>query len=232
MVWLILILGIIIYFIYSVFKNKQEILQKRASKLGNMKQRYRILIDKFLEIQNAKIISSTSDNIKIYANQDSLSINISVLEMYDKVIINFRSFIGSYERLKKIWQLPLGFDQNLFLNKIEKELQNTGHGNLFLVCPFLGNEYYSSSVRVIDLTTNQKSIGVVDVSYFQPRINELKIDCYEEGNGITIPWTFIRKDCETYFFKDNHSNIWSLNKIEFVFTIFSENKQVIYKIVE
>jgi len=89
--------------------------------------------------------------------------------------------------------------------------------------PIVDKNFFSESVREVDLVTGERGIGQVEVSFFEVSENNLKID-----EDTTVPWKYQGQQGQDSIFKDETGNIWELNDESLSLIIIEENKKIIY----
>jgi hypothetical protein len=237
MIWALVIIAIIIGFVIMSIKDKKDILEKRANKLGSLRDRYSLLLGEILSDPASTIIYESNEKIKGSVVKDGILIEIEITEMHSKFLVNFIAKCPSLQPISKLWEFPLGHDQRLIVSKIEQEVDNgiTKQQNEILslvdyytvdkTCPMYGNEYLSTSVMEINIETGETvSIKKIeDAIYLKVSESNLKI-----GDDVAIFWKCQGKQGDNFIFKDLFGNTWELNKAYFSYIEVDENKKTVY----
>lgn len=113
--WWIIIIGIIVFIIYSLTKEHNEYVDKHITSFGGMKGKYKTLIDYLTAPQGAKVVKEANEYIVISSSSWTVNINYSAGDL----IISLKGGMPLIGQFSKRWTYPSGYPQDKMIEEIE-----------------------------------------------------------------------------------------------------------------
>jgi hypothetical protein len=120
MIWIILIIGIIGFILYSFYKDRDQMLQRQVDMQGGMAQKYEYLIDCMTSDNVARVIKVERDHIHIRATGQTTATNFLITESFNSVIIEWIGQMGMLGTHKHKWTFPHNYPQEKMMKEIEE----------------------------------------------------------------------------------------------------------------
>ena len=118
MVWLIIVI-VVIFVIYLVTKDHNEVIKTNVTNYGGMKEKYKILVEYLTQHPSSRISQITKDSIIISSSTYTFTIDY----MGNGTEINLTGFIPLIGRFSKRWKYPEGYPQEKVIEEIENYLE-------------------------------------------------------------------------------------------------------------
>ncbi len=122
MIWIILIV-VIGLIVVATYNKKDETLKHQVDRYGGMSKKYDYLITKLTEHPKSCVKQVTRDKVIIVADGNSTKMTFTILEVYDKVQIDWLgnfNFLGNH---KHKWTYPHTYPQEKMFSEISDFLE-------------------------------------------------------------------------------------------------------------
>lgn len=123
MFWIILIIGIVAYIIYSFSRDRNKMLQRQVDMQGGMAKKYEYLIEKLTETPGAKVVQVTRDHIHIRAAGQTTATNFLITEGFNSVEIEWVGQMAMLGTHKHRWTFPHNYPQQKMFEEIEEFME-------------------------------------------------------------------------------------------------------------
>lgn len=121
--WWLIIIGIVIYVIYRLAKNKNATSQSFAEMEGGMLRKYEYLVNRLTQASLAKVVNVTKTKIHIRAVGQATATSYYINEKRDLLEIQWVADLGVLGVHRKTWTFPHNFPQTTMIKEIEDYMQ-------------------------------------------------------------------------------------------------------------
>lgn len=123
MFWVILIAGIVIYVIYSFFRDRDQMLAHQVDTQGGMKRKYEVLISELTRDANARISNVTRDMVEIEYRGPTTLTTFFITENFNVVQIEWVAQLGLMGTHKHNWSFPHNYPQTKMFREITEYIE-------------------------------------------------------------------------------------------------------------
>ena len=119
MFWILLIIGIIVYILYSFSNSRNQMLQRQVDMHGGMAKKYAYLIETLTSDPSINVVKATRYHIHIRGTGQATATNFLITESFNTVIIEWIGQMALMGTHKHKWTFPHNYPQE----KMAKEIQ-------------------------------------------------------------------------------------------------------------
>jgi hypothetical protein len=123
MFWIIFILCIVGYIIYSFTKDRDQMLQRQVDMQGGMAKKYEYIIEYMTNEPSAKVIKVTRDHIHIRAEGNGSATNFLITESFNSVEIEWVGQMAALGTHRHKWTFAHNFPQEKMIAQIEEYME-------------------------------------------------------------------------------------------------------------
>lgn len=120
MFWIMLIIGIIGYTLYSFSRDRDHMLQRQVDMRGGMAKKYEYLVERLTTTPSAKVVKVTRDHIHIRATGQTTASSYFITENFNSVEIEWVGQIAIFGTHKHKWSFPHNYPQEKIMAEIEE----------------------------------------------------------------------------------------------------------------
>lgn len=118
--WVFIILGVVLFIVYSFFSDRNKMLQRQVDLRGGMAKKYNTLIEGLTDDPSAQVIKVTRDQIYIRALGRTAEVDYIITENFNKVEVDWIGKFGMMGTHKHKWSFPENYPQTKILMDIEE----------------------------------------------------------------------------------------------------------------
>jgi hypothetical protein len=123
MIWILLIIGIIGFVLYSFFRDKDQMLKRQVDMQGGMAKKYEFLVGKLTQEPSAKVVKVTRDQIHIRAEGQTTATNFIITETFNKTEIEWVGQMAMLGKHNHKWTYPHNYPQQKMLDEIGEYME-------------------------------------------------------------------------------------------------------------
>lgn len=123
MFWIVLIIGVVGYILYSFFRDRDHMLQRQVDMQGGMAKKYEYLIDRMTSDPSAKVVKVTRDHIHIRATGQATATNFFITESFNSVEIEWVGQMAMLGTHKHKWSFAHNYPQDKMISEIEEYME-------------------------------------------------------------------------------------------------------------
>ena len=123
MTWVIIIIAIVGYYIFSFSRDRNKMLERQVDIKGGMAIKYEYLINRLTNYPSSRVIKLTRDHIHIRATEQHTSEDFLITEVYNSVVIEWVAQLAMMGTHKNKWTFPHNYPQEKMYSEIEEFIE-------------------------------------------------------------------------------------------------------------